>query len=212
MECSNGEIALKPGYRFLVHSAPASQTRDVMRCPIPSSCAGEMVQVVSNEAFSSDCPEEYSGSLCAKCSPGHKLGATQECELCSATGSAWDLIWSPLLLVPVMLVILYFGIHKFLSRKRKKMDTERDHARCLFDVLLQKYGTEETINLQAITQELEEGGLQLSQKEEIEVYESLDIDLSDSVDKDEFDIWMQHDVSRKKAIKVVVKIIVGLGQ
>jgi hypothetical protein len=173
-----------------------------------------VVGVASNEAFIAACPAEYTGALCAKCSSGHKLGATQECNVCTANGSAWDMIWSPLLMIPVILVMFYFGIQKFLSRKRKKMDTERDKARCLFDVLLEKYGKvgEEAVHIRSISQELREIGFRLSQKEEIEVFESLDIDLSDSVDKDEFDIWMQHDVSRKKASKVVVKIIVGLGQ
>jgi hypothetical protein len=160
LNCSTDAIALRADYRFVTSRASVANDRYALRCPVASSCLGQVLQPQAIdptnassqlELVSRNCSDGYDsdGLLCAKCKDGYKMTPTQACEPCAVASS----VWNPLLLLPVALALAYVAFRSFLTFRRERREKKLGAAKRLFDEL-DKTSTQSRTSTASSTAEL----------------------------------------------------------
>ena len=147
-------------------------------CPHASSCLSGPVR--GNETL--DCLIGHTGVLCQGCESGWSKTPSGSCFECQGGNDGqWALL---AVLVVVVLVAMYFGLSVYMKRKRQKQEQQGGSAGLLFDCL----DTDRSGNITRaeLRTGLAELGMTLSESETFALMETIDMDGSGDVDRDEF--------------------------
>lgn len=196
MNCSTSDVALNTGFHFVVTGAV--QDLVALRCPVRSACMEHLLpsrpsasgNVTSQYWLSAvNCSAGFGGTLCSKCEPGYKMGPTRTCTPCT-TGSS---LWSPLLLIPVALALMYITLRKLLAHRYMRRKNKVDAAKKLFEQMGEtgssslartSTGTSMgTLSRQQLRSAIAKHGHVVSDDVAIDIVESIDIDFSNSIDQ-----------------------------
>ena len=180
-----------------------------------------------------NCTPGFAGTLCAKCVSGYKMSVTQTCEPCDLSTS----VWSPWLLVPLLLAGAYVILRKFFTFRREKRQEKLGAAKRLFTELRKSPGAATTSSqgtpVQLTTQQMvvaattsnqaaateltkqqmvaafAELGLTLPDSVAFDLLDAIDVDHTGRINEHEFETWMDHNVSR---LRVRMNTCIALAQ
>ena len=202
--CASNLAVVMRGYRLLRQT---DNEYHVFRCPYKQACPEWPLIETQHQ----NCSDGHTGALCQDCRDGWSQTPAGSCMQCSSNAGGGTWLWAVLaFVIGLVAALAYYGTHKFLVKKRRKREQARVGAGTMFDCM--DSDSSGTITREELREGLSDLGMTMSEATTFQVMDTIDLDGSGDIDRDEFEAWMAHRVTRSQQAITVLKILIGVVQ